>query len=101
MDIKTQFILLLFIALILSLAFCWRGFVKSNRVDLIAGCCLFCIAFILGSGVVGDTGVINLLGIVLPVFSIVPFMTRELSSPNRLIITIGLIMLGLLFLLVV
>jgi len=106
MDIWIAFFWVLFIGLIVALAFWGRGLVKSNRGDMIAGWCIFCVMCIFGV-FAGSSPIMLFLGVALIALGIVTITAGELSGPNRhlerssrLIITIGLIMLGLLFLLV-
>lgn len=102
MDATT--ISLFFVVVFLALALWARGLIKSNRSDLIAGCCVFAAACFLA----GSTGIVPLLGVALIAFGVDTFLAGGISRQahlldrrSRLTLSIGLVLLGLMFLLVV
>ena len=94
--------------LVVSLALWARGLIKSNRADLIAGCCVFVAVSALGVFWSDGRGFAPLLGIAITAFSIVTLLAGAcggkacpLESGSRWTLCVGMVLLGVLLLLVV
>jgi hypothetical protein len=84
-----------------------RGLIKSNRADLIAGCCLFVALPVLGVLSIGSA-IVQFLGVALIALAVVTLLAGAFGDKNEIlkgtsrpILIIGLILLGTAFLLVV
>ena len=98
----------LVIVLVVAIALWARGLIKSSRGDMIAGCCVFVAMSLLGILTVGSSGIVPFLGIALIALSIDTLVagafagtTCPLKRGSRFTLSIGLILLGIVFLLVV
>ena len=100
--------LVLVIVLIVALVLWGRGLIRSNQSDMIAGCCIFGVMCILGIFAARSSAIIPFLGGALIIFSIDTLVAGAfggaacpLKGTSRVILSLGLILLGILFLLVV